>query len=105
MSTKLQLFRNVNFAPFETGHFGTPNDDYEFGVDMTVITGTPVAVVVVEKTTDGGFTWTPVVTFTMDTDGGCATPAGAPLSFDAVAVRARVTSLTGGQASLNAWMK
>lgn len=105
MTTKLDLFRNVNHAPFETGHFSANNDDYEFGVDMRVLSGAPVATVVIDRTTDGGFTWTPVVTFMMDTAGLCTTPTGVPLSFEAVAIRARVVSITGGQCSLNAWMK
>lgn len=105
MSTKFYLFERVTGPVFETGPFSAPQAGYEFAAEMDVISGFPKATIVVEKTQDGGATWSPVITFELDRQGVLATPAGAPISFDSNVVRARLTDLVDGQAFLSVSMK
>jgi len=104
MSKRLLIDRATT-AGFDTGPVGAPREAYEFGAVLSAASGPATAVAVVEKTDDGGATWAPVITFEMDTAGECAVPAGAPVSFDALVIRARVTSIAGNGASISVWMR
>lgn len=90
--------------PEESGPVNSYEDSYRFGASLTILGGTPVATAVIEQTVNGGTTWTNVMTFTLDSNGFVEIPVGSALVIDGLAIRARLTSITGGAAEVSVWM-
>lgn len=106
MKNKSFLLLRATDLNAESPSFSAYLDSYQFGVDFQVLSGSPTATVVIEQTADGGYNWTNVATFTLDTNGSIETPAASPVMLDGNAVRARITARGGvGNAYISAWMK
>lgn len=99
------LLRKVTETGVISGTYAVNQDTYLLGVEFIVQQGTPRAEVLIEKTTNNGATWSPVVTFRLDTTGDIATPVGSPIRIIGMAMRARVVNIIGGQCQLSVWAK
>lgn len=103
MKSKNNILQRADVVGFTTGAIASVFDEYQFGAKLEILSGAPVVTLVVEHTADSGFTWVPLVSFELDTNGEVTTP---DLGFDGTSVRARITNVTGtGQFYVSLWMK
>jgi hypothetical protein len=106
MKNKSFFFTRERALNTESATLSAYDESYQFGVDFQVLAGAPTMTLVVEQTADGGYTWTNVVTFTLDTAGSISTPQSSPVMISGNALRARITAVGGtGEGRASAWVR